>query len=284
MQVLRKEDIPGKCVMGNKPAKVIAVTSGKGGVGKTHTCVNLGLSLVQKGRRVLLLDADLGLANINIMLGFKPSATLFDVLNGGASIKDVIVSHESGFDVIPAASGVPELTRLSEQDRMTFISAVESLGTQYDYMFVDTAAGIGDNVTHFCVAAEQILVVIDREPTSVTDAYALVKLLTTRHGIKEVSIVANRTPIGSDGRNTYSKLAKATGQFLDVGMEFLGSITDDDSVPEAVIAQSPFLNMFPSCRASRDIGRLADNLINDEGRRNPAGGIQFFFEGLLKQS
>lgn len=281
MQTEMRVETLGRSTMGEKPAKVIAVTSGKGGVGKTHTCVNLGLSLVQKGRRVLLMDADLGLANINILLGFKPQATLFDVLQGKAHIEDVIVSHESGFDVIPAASGVPELTRLTEQDRMMFISAVESLGDNYDYMFVDTAAGIGDNVMHFCVAAEQILVVVDREPTSVTDAYALIKLLSSRHGVKEVSVLANRTPIGGDGRATYRKLAQATGHFLDVKMNYLGSISDDESVSEAVMAQSPYLNLFPSSRVARDINRLAEALINDEGKRSAAGGIQFFFKGLL---
>lgn len=264
------------------PARVIAVTSGKGGVGKTHTSVNLGLALTQQGKRVLLLDADLGLANINIMLGFEPAATLREVLTKEASIEDVIVSHDLGFDIIPSGSGFPELSNLSEEERALLVEALDELGSNYDYMIVDTGAGIGSNVMYFCTAAEEIFVVVDCEPTSRTDAYALIKVLTNNHGVKNFSIIANRTPRGGDGKTTYGQLAAACDRFLNVSLKYLGSISDDSAVSEAVVAQRPFLELYPSTRASLDITKIAKKVLESEGRRNPSGGMQFFFKALLE--
>lgn len=263
--------------------KVISITSGKGGVGKTHTSVNLGLALVRKGKKVLLLDADLGLANINILLGFRPAATLQQVFEGKAKLSDIIVSHKLGFDIIPAASGVTEMIRLSKEKRLALISAVEELGTDYDYMLIDTAAGIGDSVIHFNVSAEEVLVVVDKEPTSVTDAYALIKVLAKEHGVKNFNIIANRTPLGTDGRATYANLAKATDRFLNVGLNYLGSIADDSCVSEAVIEQTPYLKRFPNSRASRDVTRLAEAIISLPRKENVNGGLQFFFQDLLTE-
>lgn len=281
MQAVENQYQRGKIPVAKQPTRVIAVTSGKGGVGKTQVCVNLGLALTQLGKKVLLLDADLGLANINVLLGFKPGATLHDVISGKAQLKDILVNLKDGFDVIPAASGIPEMTRLSESQRMTIAAAVEEFGDHYDYMFIDTAAGIGDNVLHFNTSAEEIFVVVDPEPTSITDAYALIKVLSTRYDVKEFSILANSTPIGQDGRQTYAKLATATEKFLNVRLKFLGSISDDEVVSEAVIAQKPYLTLYPGSRASRDIKRLAQKVIEQEATRIPKGGVQFFFKDLL---
>lgn len=268
--------------MSSGPARVITVTSGKGGVGKTHTSVNLGLALVRKGKRVLLLDADLGLANINIMLGFEPGATLRDILSGRSSIQDVIVRHDLGFDVLPAASGFPELTSLDNDDRMALLSQMEGLGENYDYVLVDTAAGIGPNVLYFSQAAEDILVVIDPEPTTLTDAYALIKVLSSQYGVKDFLVVANRTPRGSDGRSTFAQLAAPTSKFLNVKLRFLGPIAEDSAVSEAVRSQKPFLELFPSSKPSLDIEKLAERIIQGEGERKPQGGMQFFFKSLVE--
>ncbi len=264
------------------PARVIAITSGKGGVGKTHTTVNLGLALVKMGKRVLLLDGDLGLANINILLGFKPAKTLQQVMEGTASLKEVIVNDPSGLDIIPASSGVPELTNLSEAERLSLVESFDDLATAYDYMLVDTAAGIGDNVLYFNCAAEQILVVIGPEPTSITDAYALIKVLATRSGRKEFDVVVNRATIGADGKSTFQQLAKATDKFLNVSLNYLGSVSDDESVTQAVIQQRPFMLLYPSSKVSMDIQKLAKRIANNEGARVPKGGLQFFFRALLE--
>ncbi len=273
---------PTKSAALRTPAKVIAITSGKGGVGKTNTSVNLGLALSKLGKRVLLLDGDLGLANINIMLGFQPSITLAEVMAGRASLREVIVSHPLGFDVIPASSGIPEMTLLSEAERLSLVESFDELATQYDYMLVDTAAGIGDNVLYFNVAAEQILVVIGPEPTSITDAYALIKVLAQRSGRREFDVLVNRAPAGSDGRSTFAQLAAATDRFLSVKLTFLGAISEDESVSQAVIRQTPFLELFPTSKASRDVTRLAKRIADNEGSRVPKGGLQFFFRALLE--
>jgi flagellar biosynthesis protein FlhG len=270
--------------MTHKPAKVLSVTSGKGGVGKTHTTVNLGLALVKMGKKVLLLDADLGLANINVLLGFKPGATLHDLFAGRADLSDIIVHHPSGLDIVPAASGVQEITDLTANEQLSLLSAVDDIALNYDFMIVDTAAGIGDNVMYFNTAVEEILVVIDQEPTSITDAYAIIKVLASKYDVRQFSVVVNRTPIGKDGRETYAKLAGATDRFLQVSLKYLGSISDDEAVVEAVIQQKPFLELFPSSRASRDILRLAAKVAGDEGTRIPKGGMQFFFRALVEAS
>jgi flagellar biosynthesis protein FlhG len=268
--------------MNERPAKVYSITSGKGGVGKTHTTVNLGLALVKARRKVLLLDADLGLANINILLNFRPAATLEQVFAGKAALQDIIVSHPAGFDIIPAASGIPELTNLSEAERMTFVAAIDELAVKYDYMLVDTAAGIGDNVLYFNLAAEEIIVVVGPEPTSITDAYALIKVLATRHGRKRFNVVVNRYTASSDPKTVFAQLAKATDKFLNVGLRLIGSIPDDSAVSEAVIQQQPFLDLFPSSKASVAITRLANQIDNEINDREPqGGGFQFFFKALL---
>ena len=267
-----------------QPAKVISITSGKGGVGKTHTTVNLGLALVKLGKRVLLLDADLGLANVNILLGFQPGATIADLLNGSAKMSEVIVKHSSGLDIIPATSGIPEIVNLNDSERLMLLNSLSDLGSEYDYLIVDTAAGIGDSVLYFNLAAEDIIVVVNPEPTSIADAYALIKVLSTNHGINQVAILVNRSPIGTDGRQTYAKLAAATDKFLNVRLKYLGSITDDSSVPDAVREQKAYLELFPSSKASLDITKLAKKISEDQSARNPQGGIQFFFKALLENS
>ncbi len=268
--------------MEKQPARVIAITSGKGGVGKTTTAVNLALALVQAGKKVLVLDADLGLANVNIMLGFEPRMTLREVIAQRATIDDVIVSLPSGLDIIPASSGFPELTNLSEGERMLLVSAFDDLAYRYDYMLVDTAAGIGDNVLYFNEAAEDVLVVIDSEPTSLTDAYALIKVLAAQHGVKSFQILVNRVPKGVDGKQVFAQIAAATGKFLSVRLQYLGSIGHDEEVSKAIISQRAFYELFPSSKTGLDFAKLAKRLIAEPRQASPRGGLQFFFRALLE--
>ncbi|MBP9839261.1 MAG: MinD/ParA family protein [Proteobacteria bacterium] len=264
-----------------EPTRVITITSGKGGVGKTHTTVNLGLALAKLGKKVLLLDGDLGLANINILMGFKPKKTLHQVVTGEASLQEVIVSTKQGIDIIPASCGIPELTNLSEEDRISLINAFDTLAEEYDYMLIDTAAGIGDNVLYFNIAAEDIIVVVGPEPTSITDAYALIKVLSQKCDRKEFNILINRCTPGSDGRNTFAQFSSICEHFLNVSLKFLGSIVDDESVSQAVLKQRPFLELYPSSRASQDVEKLARKLTIQQNRKAPQGGLQFFFKNLL---
>ncbi len=270
--------------LGTGPARVISITSGKGGVGKTNTSVNLGLALAALGKRVLLLDGDLGLANINIILGFEPTRTLAEVIAGKCDLQDVIVQHDLGLDIIPASSGLPEVTNLSEAERMALVEAFDELADNYDYVLVDTAAGIGDNVLYFNVAAEQILVVVTPEPTSITDAYALIKVLSSRSGRNEFGILINRAPEGTDGRAAFAQLAAATDRFLTVKLSFLGAISEDESVVGSVVQRKPYLQVFPSSKAARDVTKLAKRIAESDSSRTPKGGMQFFFRSLLEAS
>ena len=263
------------------PTKVLSVTSGKGGVGKTHTSINLAIQLQKLGNRVLILDADLGLANVNVLLGFKPSKHIGEVLSGKASVKDVLVHHESGIDILPASSGVAELTRLTEEEQENLIQAFDSLSSTYDYLIVDTAAGIGDNVLYFNTAAEDILIVIDREPTSITDAYAVIKVLSQQAGVKSFKVIVNRCPVGNDGKSIFAQLANVTGKFLNVSLKFLGSIQEDSAVREATIRQQPYSELFPSSRASLDVHHLAKKIDDKSQERTARGGMQFFFRSLV---
>lgn len=267
----------------NRSTKVMAITSGKGGVGKTTSTINIGLALIQAGHKVLLLDADLGLANVNIMLGFKPQKTIDDLIGGRATMEEVIVHHHSGLDIIPATSGVYEVTNLSDEEKRLLLESFSLIEGQYDYMLIDTSAGIGSNVLYFNVASERVIVVVDAQPTSITDAYALIKVLSSQEGVRSFDILVNRAPKGDDGRATYKKLALATDRFLDVQMNLLGCIQDDNSVSEAIMKQSPLLSLYPSTRAARDFIRVARNLEGLPRTGGPRGGLQFFFESLLAQ-
>jgi flagellar biosynthesis protein FlhG len=263
--------------------KVISITSGKGGVGKTTSSINLGIALSQLGHRVLILDADLGLANVNIMLGFKPQKTVEDVLNGTAEINEVIVSHPSGIDIIPSTSGVYEITHLSDDSKRLLLESFESIQHNYDYLLIDTSAGIGNNVLYFNIASERVLVVVDPEPTSITDAYALIKVLSSSDGVNSFDILITRAPVGDDGRTTFKKLSTATDRFLNVQMNLLGSIQEDHSASEAIMRQSPLLTLYPSTTASRDYMKVAKKIENLPRKAGPRGGLQFFFESLLMQ-
>ncbi len=266
---------------GNKRTNVIAITSGKGGVGKTTTSINLGLALTQLQHKVLILDADLGLANVDIMLGFKPKGTIDDLIQGKANINEIIVSHPSGLDIIPSGSGVYEVTNLEDESKRVLLDAFEELYGMYDYLIIDTGAGIGSNVLYFNSAAQRVLVVVDPEPTSITDAYALIKLLSTKHHVTQFEVIVNRAPKGNDGREIFRKLASAASRFLDVQINLLGVVQDDSSAHEAIVRQTPYLLLYPSTRASRDIVRIAKSLENLPQTSIGSGGLKFFFESLL---
>jgi len=268
--------------MDQTPVRVISVTSGKGGVGKTHITVNLGIALSKMGKRVLLIDADLGLANINIVLGFQPTATLRDVIAGEADLKDIIVSHDSGIDIIPAASGIQEMAELGETERIALVSAIDQLEADYDYVLIDTAAGIGSNVMYFNTAAQDIFVVIDHEPTSLTDAYALIKVLATEYGMDEFNVVVNRTPTGITAKNVYAQLCATTDKFLHVRLKYFGSISYDSSVSEAIVSQQPFMVLYPGSRASHDLTALAKKIEHSPGKSKAKGGMQFFLKSLVE--
>lgn len=261
--------------------RVISVTSGKGGVGKTHTVVNLGIALANRGKSVLLLDADLGLANIDVLLNLKPKATLHDVLKGNCTLDDVILDGPGGISLIPAASGVESLTTLSADARMMLLEAVEEVAYRYDYLLIDTGAGIGPDVLCFNSASAEIVCVVNPEPTSLTDSYALMKVLSTTHGEKRFSILINETGSEIEARKTYASLAGTVERHLTVSTRYLGSIPEDKLVRECIARRTPVTLEYPSSAVGLAFSSLAERIDREPGEQRIKGGMQLFFRQLL---
>jgi flagellar biosynthesis protein FlhG len=263
------------------PVRVIAVASGKGGVGKTSVSVNLAMSLVNTGRRTLLLDTDLGLANVDVMLGLSPRFTLADVIAGRCELADTIIEGPGGLWVVPAASGKRHMTELSPAQHVGLVHAFSQLDLPIDTMVVDNAAGIADGVLTFCQAAQDVIVVVCDEPASVTDAYALIKVLSRERGVNRVQVLANQVTNPQEGRQLFDKLERVSARFLDVTLSYLGAIPRDEWLRRAVQRQEAVVEAFPSspsALAFRDIARRTAQWQAPQGSR---GHVEFFLERLV---
>ena len=266
----------------SKPVKVISVTGGKGGVGKTNISANLAVAMSMLGRRVMLLDADLGLANIDVLLGLQPSHSLADVVSGTRRLEEVIVTGPAGIRVIPGASGLSDMANLTPAQHAGIIHAFSELTEDLDALIVDTAAGLSEGVLRFCEAANEVLVVVCDEPTSITDAYALIKVLSTERGVSRFRIITNMTHQGGDGRHLFEKLLRVTERFLQVTLDHAGSIPYDDRVWRAVQLQTPFVTSFPTSLAASALKKLALRADSWEEPRAARGNIEFFVERLIR--
>ncbi len=266
----------------SRPVKVIAVTGGKGGVGKSNISVNLSIALAELRRRVVLMDADLGLANIDVLLGIKAEKNLSDVLNGSCSLSEVMVNGPAGVKVVPASSGVPQMASLSSREHAALIHAFSDLNDQLDVLVVDTAAGISDTVVSFVRAAQEVIVVVCDEPSSITDAYALIKLLNKEHGLFRFRVIANMTRTLQEGKGLFNKLNMVCERFLDVTLQYLGHVPFDENVRKAVQQQKPFLLYAPNCKATQSIRKIADQVDQWPTPSAARGHLEFFVEKLLK--
>ncbi|MDI6906123.1 MAG: MinD/ParA family protein [Thermoanaerobacterales bacterium] len=259
--------------------RVVAVSSGKGGVGKTNIAVNLGILLTRLGWRVLLLDADVGLANVEVLLNIAPRHTLRDVLFGDRTLADVVVRTPYGLRIISGGSGFTEMANLDASQRARVLGMLQGLGDIADFIFIDTGAGISRNVIGFLAAAGDVIVVVTPEPTSMTDAYALIKVLA-RHGVVPgVSLVVNRVASGEEGLETARRMETAVGRFLNFRVNYLGYVYDDPAVGRAVRVQEPLVVAFPEAPAARCLelvaGRLAGETGAVPGGRDPGPGNGF---------
>lgn len=262
--------------------RVISFTSGKGGVGKTHTVVNTAISLTSAGYSVLVLDADLGLANVDVLLGVSPRGTLHDVLKGTCTLDDILVQGPGGIVIIPAASGIEEVQSLSAADRLLLMTEVERIANHYDFLLIDTPAGIGSDVMYFNSAAGEVVCVITGEPTSLTDAYALMKVLHTGYGEKSFWIVVNDVASEGEAQAAFNSLANAVQKFLRVETRMLGWVQSDAMVRQSVMDRRPIALEYPSSRAALRLADVARRLADTPPEQRVKGGMQFFFQQLLQ--
>jgi len=261
---------------------VFAVTSGKGGVGKTSIAVNLALCLIKTGKRVLLLDADLGLANVDVLLGLTPQKNLFHLFHEGVKLADILFPTPYGFSILPASSGMSEMLRLNTGQKLELLEAVDDLEQTVDCMIVDTGAGINDNVLYFNLAAQHRLVVLTPEPTSLTDAYALIKVLKLNHGVEHFKILVNMAPDTRVAKEMFLRLHQACDHFLSgVSMDFVGTIPRDPAMRKAVIDQSPVCHAAPDGPACHALHEISTAIQNWDVPENLDGNIKFFWKKLL---
>ncbi len=268
----------------SNPVQVIAVTGGKGGVGKTSVAVNLATGLAAAGRRVVLLDGDLGLANVDVLLGLSPRYTLAHVLSGERTLDEIMVSAPQGFKIVPAASGAADLAGMAGPAHLGLVQAFSGLATRLDVLIIDTAAGIAPGVLQFSQAAQHVLVVICDEPASLTDAYALIKVLSRDHGVNRFRVVANMSRAAGEGASLFDKLERVTARFLDVILEYAGEIPEDERVRRAIKAQRPVLDAYPGSPAGKAFKKLAAAADTWPVPEGPRGNLEFFVERLVRRA
>ncbi len=259
--------------------KTIAVASGKGGVGKTNVVINLAVAASKLGKKVIILDADLGLSNVDVLLQLAPRYNIQHVLSGEKSLAEIMADGPHGIKVLPASSGVQELTSLDEFQRLKIMEEFDAYTGDFDLLIIDTAAGISENVAFFCVAAQETVIVTSPEPTALTDAYALIKVLFTRYQEREFSVMVNSVKSPEEAFEVFKRLMMVTGKFLNVSLNYLGYIPFDGSIRKAVRAQRPFIDMFPSSDASRQVSGMAEKIMESTGKVK--GSLQFFLGNMI---
>ena len=267
-----------------QPVKVIAVASGKGGVGKTNVTVNLGVSLASQGKQVMILDADLSLANIDVMLGIHPQYNLQHVLEGEKTLQEIIVEGPAGVKIIPASSGIQKMAELSTLEHAGMIQAFSELDQYIDVLLIDSAAGIADSVISFTRAAQEVIIVVCDEPASITDAYALIKLLSRDYHLMQFHVVANMSRTVQEGRELFNKIAMVCEKFLEVQLDFMGIVPFDEDLRKAVKKQRAVVDYLPQSKSSTAFTHLSKKVIHWPVKKRPQGHMEFFVERLIEAS
>ncbi len=265
----------------SRPVKVIAVTGGKGGVGKTSVSANLAVSMAARGRDVMLVDADLGLANVDVVLGLRTRFHLGHVLQGQCALEDAIVTGPHGLQVVPGASGYKRMANLTPAENAGIVRAFSDLYHQVEVLIVDTAAGLHDSVMTFSQAAQHVLVVVCDEPASITDAYALIKVLSREHGVQRFQILANQTRKSGEGPALFEKIKRVCDRFLNVTLEFAGSVPYDDYLRRAVQHQSAVVDTYPASISSMALKKLAVKADTWSAPQGARGHLEFFVERMV---
>lgn len=261
--------------------RVIAVSSGKGGVGKTFFSIHLAERAASQGQKVLVLDADLGLANVDVMLGLSAKGSVKQVLDGEVALSDMVVTTQYGFDVLPGGSGLYELTNLNGEQQQVMLDAMREAAKDYDLVLIDNAAGIGDNVLYFVSAAESSLIVLTPDPTSLTDAYALIKVLSQQRDVRRFMIAINQAD-EFDGQLTFRRLMSVTDRYLDVQLEYVGQMSTTSQVRKAIQRQS-LLDPATAPVATQELYKLLETVLAQPRDSSRSSGLQFFWEHSLNQ-
>ncbi|HID36526.1 MAG TPA: flagellar synthesis regulator FleN [Ghiorsea sp.] len=261
--------------------RVIAMSSGKGGVGKTFFSVHLAAYAASQGKRVLLMDADLGLANVDVMLGVSAQGSVLEMVRGEKALQQLILPTREGFDVLPGGSGLYELTALDAGQQQVMMDEMRSVSSKYDLILIDVAAGIGDNVLYFVSAAESALVVLTPEPTSLTDAYALIKVLSRQRGVKRFMVVVNQAE-AFDAQVTFRRLVSVADRYLDVHLDYVGHLPYAPEVRQAIQKQS-LLKEQGSPLTRQALDTVLDSILARPRDVHRSGGLQFFWEHSLNE-
>ena len=270
--------------MQNSFPLVVSITSGKGGVGKTNISINLAVELTKAGKKVVLLDADLGLANVDVLLGLTPTKNLFHLFHENIYLRDILFPTPYGFSILPASSGMSEMLALDTGQKLELLDAVDILEDEVDYLLVDTGAGINDNVLYFNLAAQERLVILTPEPTSLTDAYALIKILKNTHGVEHFKVLINMAHDMRSAKVIFSRLYQACEHFLSgVSLELVGIIPRDLIVRKAVIKQIPICIYEQDSEVSKAISNIANKMSKWEAPKRLDGNIKFFWKKFLFQ-
>jgi len=265
-----------------RPVKVVAVSGGKGGVGKTNVSVNLALALSKLGRKVMLLDADFGLANVDVLLGLSPEYDLSHLIRGERNLEEIIVEGPADIRIIPASSGVGRMASLSPAEHAGVIRAFSELSYDLDVLIVDTAAGISDGVVSFCRASQEVIVVVCDEPASITDAYAFMKVMNREYGVERFHVLANMVRSAREGHELYLKLTRAAERFLDITPTFLGAIPHDERLRKAVQKQQAVVEAYPGSPSAVALKKVARSIDEWPLARQAGGQLEFFVERLIE--
>lgn len=267
-----------------RPVKVIAVTGGKGGIGKSSVSVNLAITLARQNRNVMLMDADFGLANVDVLLGLNSRQNISHVIAGECSLEEVVVDGPSGLKIIPSASGNNSMLNLTTVEHGGLIRAFSELTHDVDVLLIDTAAGISESVVTYTRAAHEVIVVVCDEPASLTDAYALIKVLHRYHGVYRFHVLANMTSNAYDGRNLFGKLSKVAQRFLDVSLNYMGAVPQDAYLRKAVQRQQAVVDAFPRSSSSIAFRKLANKADEWPMPEVASGQMEFFIERLVRSN
>jgi len=281
LRSLNGETGPADATTHPRTTRVFSITSGKGGVGKTAVTANLAVAMAQLGKRVLILDADLGLANVDVMLGLAPHFNLNHFFIGEQTLEAILVEGPSGIKILPAGSGVQTFTRLDSQQKLRLLEALDAMHNDFDVVLIDTEAGISENVTYFNTAAQEIIVVTTPEPTAITDAYALMKVLSTHYHEKHFNLLVNLVQSEEEALDVFRKLTMVANRYLDISIDYLGSLPTDRMMIDAIRRQQPVVSLHPTSKLAVAFAGLGRLIAQDPTHLEPKGSVQFFWKRLL---